>query len=299
MRHFLTLTLLLVVFMGGEVKASSSFDDEDYTRYRNTRFQFSLLVPKYWRREVTDLDYKHIITLRKGRHGIIKITSTGADPQELRRYDTIRDWYLTSIGRRVNKIVETGNVSINRGITGRLYIIEFSKRRKRLLRRILITRYNNKILVVECGTTVRQFYNYSEIFNNVMGSIIFNEKIITPEEQEKEIYKKKDSVEEKTEPVKKDKVKPLPSKKITPPSEIKIKNKTVPAKKGDTNWLESKKTAEEKTEPVKKSEPAKKEKKKPVVRNTAEDTPKHVAPIEENPAVKKEFENLDKLMEEY
>ncbi len=185
MRHFLTLTLLIVFFMGGEVKASSRFDDEDYTRYRNTRFQFSLLVPKYWRREVTDLDYKLIITLRKGRNGIIKITSTGADPQELRRYNTIRDWYLTSIGSRVNKIIETGNVSINRGVTGRLYIIEFSKRRRRLLRRILITRYNNKILVIECGTTVSQFYNYNSIFNNVMGSIIFNEKI-TPRKEQKE-----------------------------------------------------------------------------------------------------------------
>jgi len=264
--------------MGGEVRASSNFDDEDYTRYKNTRFQFSLLIPKYWRREVTDLDYKHIVTLRKGRHGIIKITSTGADPQELRRYNTIRDWYLTSIGKKVTRIVETGDISINQGITGRLYIIEFSKRRRRLLRRILIARYNNNILVIECGTTVRQFYNYSEIFNNVMGSIIFNEKVISPEEP------KKNEPEEKIED-KEEKPKDDPTEKKSPPSEKKTENKTKPSKKNDADRKEPVKTAEEK--------------KQPVVKNKLEDAPKHVAPIEENPATKKEFENLDKLMEEY
>jgi len=85
----------------------------------------------------------------------------------------LQEWYTRGIGGKLINIVETENVSIDKNIMGKLLIVEYTSKRKRILQRILITRYEDKILVLECGSTVKKFYKYSEVFNNVMGSIIF------------------------------------------------------------------------------------------------------------------------------
>ncbi len=274
--HKWMIILLLVAITQSGPLTANTFDEEDYTRYKNSKFRFSILIPKYWNREVANLEYKQVITLHKGRYTLIKITSAATDPQEKRKWDTIKDWYLTGLGRRANKIIETEEISINRGVKGRLYIIEFRKHRKRMLRRILVSRYNDKILVVECGSSVKKFYNYSEIFNNVMGSILFNETSrIELDTDKKSREKEIEKTREDTEKIKPHDKKAQEKESLTK-DDVQIEED---ADKKSDNQKESP-ADERKNEPEKKTE-------------------KKLSPKKEKSTENKELTDIDKMMDDY
>lgn len=187
------ILLFLMVLSG--ILTAGHFDEEDYTRYSDEKFRFSILLPRYWSRHSADLGYKQVITLRKGRHTLIKINAVKSDPQEQRKYETLAEWYFTGRGRRVNRIIKTKEVPLYRGVKGRLYILEYTRHRKRMLSRLLITCYDDNILTVECGSSLKRFYRYSGLFNTVMGSLLFKE--VSTKHVEKNKKTKNDTDSEK------------------------------------------------------------------------------------------------------
>jgi len=169
MKKIAFTTGLLLFFSCFCLKATEAF-----VRHNDKNFGFSLLIPHDWKRTDINLIYKHIIYITKGNHSCIKISSTEIDDEEKDKWKSWKEWYIRGIGCNFGDIVETKNVKISGRVKGRLLIFEYNnKKRKKILQRILIAEYKNKILVIECSSTLKNFYKLNNTFNTVMGSLIF------------------------------------------------------------------------------------------------------------------------------
>ncbi len=139
--------------------------------YRNPRFGYLVHLPVNWKSRIYDLSYKHIIVLTRGNYGEIKIRVVKSDKKELKKWENWEDWYLDRIGFKFTKIIETMDISIDENLKGKLILIEYTTRGVRVLQRILITRYDNKILTIECRAPLSSYSRYTDTFNVVMGGL--------------------------------------------------------------------------------------------------------------------------------
>ncbi|MCP4130370.1 MAG: hypothetical protein GY754_05265 [bacterium] len=146
--------------------------DEEFSRYRDSRHNFSILIPRIWTKAKVDLKYKQILVLSRRDRSEIKITATKPDPKEKEKWKNWKKWYTKGIGRRLSEIIETKAITINKNITGKLLIFEYVSRGRRVLQKILLARFNETLLVIECSSPIKSFYKHDETFNIVMGSLM-------------------------------------------------------------------------------------------------------------------------------
>ena len=169
------LLLLALCFIPAQGMTGSgmSISDEGYGRYTDETFHFTILIPSHWQKKSADLSYKHILTLTRGQSHI-RITAVIKDKTEVRKWQSIRDWYFHGIGKNLKSIIETREVVIHEKTRGRLYVMEFTTRKRTMLQRTLIAHRDNAIVVIECVATVKDFHRHRTLFNDVMGSLIFD-----------------------------------------------------------------------------------------------------------------------------
>jgi hypothetical protein len=146
-----------------------------YERMKNRKYGYSILVPSEWKKTVAELPEKTITLLRKGDSSEIAITASEATDSEIKKWNTWRDWYMKDRGLLQQEIVEKKDVPIHGNARGRILLLEYTQRGERILQKVLIVRNKSLLLIVECRSTLNLYYRYSEIFENVSGSIIFAE----------------------------------------------------------------------------------------------------------------------------
>lgn len=150
--------------------STTSFS-EQMSRYVNKIYNYSILIPDAWERDTVDLKYKHIIFFSRGLFTKIKITAAVKDDKETDKWKNWKNWLTNGLGYSVIKILETKEITFNKGINGKLIVIEYTMDKQRMLHRILLTNIKNNLLVVECYTTLNTFYKYSRLFDAVMSSL--------------------------------------------------------------------------------------------------------------------------------
>lgn len=208
-KKILTVLAILFISLPAAARRDRNNSGENFTRHGNPTFGFSIMIPQCWKKTEADLSYKYILLFQKGTYTEIKISAIKAGDELLQQQIKWVDWYTKGIGARAFEIIETGEVAIDRETKGKLLLLEYSSRGRKIIQRVLIVRHKNILLTIECSGTVDQFYRYSEVFNTVMGSLIFSAPSVP------EAVEKKETVEKVVIPEKQKEVEPVNKKEET------------------------------------------------------------------------------------
>lgn len=194
------LLLLPLTLSGAEKKPS-------FRTLTNTQHGFRLLVPADWRERNADLKHRRISIFTHGPATEIVVTAIDPDREDIRQWDDIQSWYIKGIGRSMVTIMESKSITLSRDIVARIVLFEFSLRGSRVLQRVLIARYGETLLVIECRAPVRHFSRYASIFDQVMGSVSLIASLPkddkdkkSSDENNKDTEIKEDKKEDKTAP---------------------------------------------------------------------------------------------------
>ncbi len=144
---------------------------DDYVKFSNQKFNFKLLLPKKWEKDEIDLNYTFVMVLSNINNAEIKVYAASVDDAENDKWNSYSDWYAEGIGNNLKVILEKKKITIGADIDSKLIILEYMQQNTKILKRILINRYKNIIIVIECGSSVQSFYSYEKTFNAVMSSL--------------------------------------------------------------------------------------------------------------------------------
>jgi hypothetical protein len=148
-----------------------SGDKKSFRQYSDSNYGFTIKLPNDWRSDESDIGYKHIISLKKGRSAEIRISSSKIEPDEVHKWDTWGDWYISGLGFHLLKILETKSIVIEHDIVGKVLLFEYTAKPVRMLQRVLVAKLGDTIVVIECFAAVNEFRKHTESFNAVMGSL--------------------------------------------------------------------------------------------------------------------------------
>lgn len=170
MRHpatyLLFFTLILLPLSSKQEQCSNC-----YNSYSNARYNYHVLLPKGWEKSVMDLGYKHVILLNKGRYTEIKVSAMKPDKDDLKKWEDWSEWYIKGVGKRLLRIIETKNILIEKDIVGKVILFGYLDHHGNALQRVLIAKYLDNLIIIECKATLAYFKKYTETFNVVMGSL--------------------------------------------------------------------------------------------------------------------------------
>jgi hypothetical protein len=157
----LIISLMIVFNLGAHT---------EYTKYNNELFNYSIIVPYSWEFSDVDLDGKHVMTATKNKFTEIKVRAfKNADPN-IEKTERENIWNLWEIDPGLNRIITSGDITIKKNITGKLFLFEYRSKRNKILQRTLITKNGNITYVIECKSTLKNFYRYEKSFNIAMSS---------------------------------------------------------------------------------------------------------------------------------
>jgi len=168
-KTFITIAVLSLLFPF-YLHAGSREIIPSFTKYTNAEFGFTLIIPLGWEQTDVNLPDKRVLLLSRKDGSEIRVTASKLDDKENDKWDNWRDWCIDGIGRSLNEIVDRENIRISKDINGRLIIFEYTAG-KPVLQRVMIARFNNTQVIIECLSPTRLFQDYVDVFNTVMRSI--------------------------------------------------------------------------------------------------------------------------------
>jgi hypothetical protein len=170
----LYILLLILVASLSTLTASykpSEVQDPDFFTYTDEIFKFSILIPKKWKKEDVDLSYKHILIMTGKEDTSIKITATPIDDEEEAKWDNWLTFNIDNAGITLKKIINEKELKLEKSITGKLLVFQYRKDNITVLSRVMLARFNDTQLVVECRSPIASFYRYDAVFDIVMSSL--------------------------------------------------------------------------------------------------------------------------------
>ena len=165
-----------IIFFIALITALPLFADSEFVRLHNSRYGLSFLVPSEWRLSRADLDYKSVYIIRRNKNTDITLKLSDYSDVEMKKWESWKEWYLDGIGRKLTEIIEEKDIPIDKGITGRIIVFEYYSGRIKFLQRIMLARFNNTLLVIECRAPFSSYHKYAETFTAVMSSLIPDKK---------------------------------------------------------------------------------------------------------------------------
>jgi hypothetical protein len=144
-----------------------------YSTYKNDAFNYSIQIPDEWTLTEMSLASKHIMYSCPDKAVEIKVKALKSAEADVDRIASKSKWNLRDIDSRLNKIIETGNITVTKNIAGKLMVFEYVQERRDILQRTLVTVNGGIIYIVECKAPVARFYRYEDIFNNAFSSFSF------------------------------------------------------------------------------------------------------------------------------
>ncbi|OHD66319.1 MAG: hypothetical protein A2176_07480 [Spirochaetes bacterium RBG_13_51_14] len=147
---------------------------DEYTRYRDDVFNYSMCVPAAWKKSYSDIGYKHIVSLAHSGGVEIMAAVSRFDDEEKEKWDTWKSWYVSGIGSSLMNIIETKEIAAGGDATIRILVFEFTTRGRKILQRTMLSKFRDNLLVIECRAPVNKFAAHTELFNTVMSSVDFS-----------------------------------------------------------------------------------------------------------------------------
>jgi hypothetical protein len=150
---------------------------DDFTRYADGTFKYSICVPREWGKSYKDIGYKHILTLARKNGAEITVSATRYDDDEKMKWADWKRWYIRGIGHNLMNIAETKEFAAGNDTLVRILVFDYTARGRRLVQRTMIARHGGSLLVVECRAPVGVFGRCTGLFNTVMSSVDFTGKL--------------------------------------------------------------------------------------------------------------------------
>lgn len=173
---FIIYTALLLVLGSSPISAAGN----QYGTYINKNFNYTIVVPKSWPKEESAIADKHTMFAKLSANTGIKIRSFRSSDENIEKIIHSETWDLKKIDPRMNKIIETEKIQIQKNITGKLLIFEYRAKKSNLLQRTLIAINSGIIYIVECKAPLTTFYKYEDIFTTALASFKYIEGSFTP-----------------------------------------------------------------------------------------------------------------------
>ncbi|MBN2077347.1 MAG: hypothetical protein JW838_00180 [Spirochaetes bacterium] len=147
---------------------------DDCTRYADGVSGYGICLPPGWTPVFTAGTARRL-TARAAKGAVeISVSASSFGDREQRIWDGFPQFRTVEIGRRVMRIIETGEMKAAEEVHFKLLLFEYPGRKGRVLQRSLLVRYGERLLVVECRAPVGKFSRYSTAFNRTMASIEFS-----------------------------------------------------------------------------------------------------------------------------
>jgi hypothetical protein len=193
-------TVLFLIMGLSPIKAAGI----QYGTYINKNYNYEIIVPKSWQKEESAIADKHSMNAKVNANTGIKVRAFKSSDEDIEKIIREETWDLKKIDPRLNKIIETEKIKIQKNITGKLLLFDYRAKTNNLLQRTLIAINNGIIYIVECKSPITIFYKYEDIFTTALASFKYIEGGIVDknpapkEEVKKEKQPKEDTLEEES-----------------------------------------------------------------------------------------------------
>ncbi len=166
-RHVKTATFCLgLLLIAGSGPAS-----DPYRAFTDREYGFTIKVPASWKTEQVDLGYRRLIICSKSRSTDIVISASRQNLEDIEKWDNWEKWYTSGRNFSIRRIIESKNVLLEKNMVGKILLFEYGPGGSRILQRVLISKFSDTLIIVECRAPVSTYYRYSDTFTTVMGSL--------------------------------------------------------------------------------------------------------------------------------
>ena len=140
-----------------------------YSTYINKNFNYEIIVPKTWKKDESVSADRHSMYTKINISTGIKVRAFKS-PDDIEKIIHAETWDLKKIDPRLNKILETKKIKIQKTITGKLILFDYRTKNNSLLQRTLVAVNGGIVYIVECKSPVNTFYKYEDIFTTAIAS---------------------------------------------------------------------------------------------------------------------------------
>lgn len=165
MKKLSALGLVLIIVLSA---ARLGAENTGY-EYRNERFNYTITLPPSWERSDLTLEERHLLYAFPDRNTEIKVKAVRSSESDIEKIAGER-WNLSGIDPQLNKIIDTGKISIRRNVTGKLLVFEYRSRGGARLQRTLVTHNAGILYILQCTSPTSTFYRHERAFNTAMAS---------------------------------------------------------------------------------------------------------------------------------
>ncbi|MBN1534644.1 MAG: hypothetical protein JXA20_18375 [Spirochaetes bacterium] len=169
MRRYAAVCTSLVA--AGIIGAAAAPADDPYALIRDREYGFSIRLPRSWKTRQVDLGYRRLILCTRDRLAEIAVTASRQDMKEIEKWDDWEEWYTQGRGLHIRRIIETKSLLLEKDMVGKILLFEYSQGNRRLLQKVLISKFGDSLVTVECRAPVVRYHRYSDVFTVVMGSL--------------------------------------------------------------------------------------------------------------------------------
>jgi hypothetical protein len=174
------LKIILLITILSSTSIITGKTPSKYIRYKDSKYNLSILIPLNWRKSSSDLEYGRISTFSKGYYSKITLTTTVINEYERlierKKWKNWKNWIISDKGYNLNVILDSKKHKTSAKISGRLIIFDYYSKKVHMLERIFISEFQDKIIVIKCESKLSTFYNHNKIFNDVMESLLVVKK---------------------------------------------------------------------------------------------------------------------------
>jgi hypothetical protein len=192
---FIIYTALFLILGSFPVTAAGI----QFGTYINKNYNYEIIIPVSWQKEESAITDKHSMYVKINANTGIKVRAFRSSDEDIEKIIHAETWDLKKIDPRLNKILETEKIQIQKNITGKLLLFDYRAKKNNLLQRTLIAVNGGIIYIVECKSPISTFYKYEDIFTTALASFKYIDgsvvqKATTPREE----VKKEDQLEEES-----------------------------------------------------------------------------------------------------
>jgi hypothetical protein len=172
-----------------------------YGTYINKNYNYEIIVPKSWQKVETSIADKHSMFAKVNANTGINVRAFRSSDEDIEKIIHAETWDLKKIDPKLNKIIETEKIKIQKNITGKLLLFDYRAKQNNLLQRTLIAINGGIIYIIECKSPISTFYKYEDIFTTALASFKYIDgSVIQKAPAIKQESKKEEQLEE--EPLK-------------------------------------------------------------------------------------------------
>jgi hypothetical protein len=168
--------------------------------YINKNYNYEIIVPASWQKEESGVSENHLMYAKLNSSTGIKVRALKSSTEDIEKIIHSETWDLKKVDPRLNKILETEKIQIQKNISGKLLLFDYRARNNNMLQRTLIAINGGIIYIIECKSPINTFYKYEDIFTTALASFkyIDNKAVFKASAPKEEI--KKDQPIQKSKP---------------------------------------------------------------------------------------------------